>query len=92
MSESNAFIAYSSEPKLITTTIEEAEKIINSNNKVPTLKTWRQMDIAGKNITSTIFSELKNKECLIADISVLNFNVLYEIGYAIGKKIKVIPI
>jgi len=92
MNKLNAFIIYSSKPQILTTTIEEAQKKLSPVNGIPTIKTWRQMDIAGSFINSTIFSELKNKQCVIADISVLNFNVGYEIGYVLGKNIKIIPI
>ena len=42
------------------------------------------MDIAGRPLVAPIFEGISETNLLIADVTVLNFNVAYEIGYAIG--------
>ena len=45
---------------------------------------WKQNDIAGRPLVAPIFEGLSTNDILIADVTSLNFNVTYEIGYAIG--------
>lgn len=50
-----------------------------------TFETWEEMDIPGRFISNEILHCIDNSEALVADISRLNFNVVYEIGYGIGR-------
>lgn len=54
------------------------------------MKTWEELDIPGKFIVSEILSEIEQSDFLAADVSRLNFNVVYEIGFAIGKRKRVV--
>ena len=83
MSLKSGFIAYPERPEPIAVTIREATHIIND---LPDFEfhTWEESDIAGRHLTAPIFSGMKKSNLLIADITYLNFNVTYEIGYAIG--------
>lgn len=74
------FIAYASCPNVIGEAIEPV------NSSLTTYKTWSQMEILGNNINQEIWDAIDNCENFVGDISVLNYNVIYEIGYAIGKK------
>lgn len=88
MADTSGFIAYSAAPDLIGETIESA--ISNKALGLATFRTWRAMDIAGRFIADEIQQEIDEGEVLVGDISVLNFNVVYEIGYAIGKQKRVV--
>lgn len=57
-----------------------------------TFRSWRELDIPGRFIATEILGELGEADFLVADISRPNFNVTYEIGYAIGRGKRVIPI
>lgn len=46
---------------------------------------WEELDIPGRFISEQIVKEIENNDFFIADITKLNFNVTYEIGYAIGR-------
>ena len=82
VSEMYNFIAYADNPKIIGKTLEP----INNLKTLPVkTKTWSQMDILGNSISEEIFDEISHCYNFIGDISVLNFNVVFEIGYAIGK-------
>jgi hypothetical protein len=48
------------------------------------MSTWEQNDIAGRPLVAPIFEGIGSAALLIADVTTLNFNVTYEIGYAIG--------
>ena len=43
------------------------------------------MDIAGRFIASEVLTSIATSDFLVADISKLNFNVTFEVGYAIGR-------
>lgn len=81
----DAFFAYASDPPSIGTTIEQTSRNIEARTGRTTFRTWRSLDICGYFIANQVLSDIDNHEVLIADITRLNFNVLYEIGYAIGK-------
>lgn len=83
MSQKSGFIAYPGQPESIAQTIRDAASLINTDSSFD-FQTWEENDIAGRHLTAPIFSGLKNSNILIADITRLNFNVTYEIGYAIG--------
>jgi len=46
---------------------------------------WEQNDICGIVLTDPIFSEIDQAATLVADVTNPNFNVTFEIGYAIAK-------
>tara|TARA_R110000824_G_scaffold129584_4_gene291061 strand:- start:3022 stop:5343 length:2322 start_codon:yes stop_codon:yes gene_type:complete len=78
------FYAYASHPPEIGQTIEQAVEALKANTKID-VKTWRTLDIPGHFISQEVLEEIDSCGFLLADISLLNFNVTYEIGYAIGK-------
>lgn len=85
MKKHKGFFAYPSSPREIGNVIEAAaEKTRWGGNEV-TFKTWRALDICGHFIEKQITEELESTEFTIADITRLNFNVTYEIGFAIGR-------
>jgi hypothetical protein len=54
-----------------------------NNDKV--FKSWKALDVIGHFISEQVLQEIQDSDFVAVDISVLNFNVVYEIGYAIGK-------
>ncbi|WHZ29335.1 MAG: hypothetical protein OJF51_004137 [Nitrospira sp.] len=55
-------------------------------------KSWRQLPIAGRLIFCEICKASRFSGTIIADVTTLNFNLLFEIGFSIGLGIPVIPI
>jgi nucleoside 2-deoxyribosyltransferase len=86
MNQSKIFIAYANTPSVIGQTIEKA---ITGNSNVTS---WKALDIYGHFIAEKVIEGINGCNIFIADISVLNFNVTYEIGYAIGKKKRILLI
>lgn len=76
----SGFYAYASSPAEIGQTIEQA-----ANRSSSKINTWKALDIPGHFISEEVLEGIDSCSFLVADISVLNFNVTYEIGYAIGK-------
>ncbi|KAA0992950.1 P-loop ATPase, Sll1717 family [Dyadobacter aurulentus] len=78
------FFAYPGHPDKIGTTIEAAVNKVNLIKERVT--TWRALNIAGSFIINNIQDAIDKEDIFVADISRLNFNVTYEIGYAIAKE------
>lgn len=79
------FFAYGSNPSSSGECIEEAIKIINKSAEV-NLYSWKKLHNSGKNIISAILDEIDNCDFFCADLTGLNDNVLFELGYAIAKR------
>lgn len=86
------FFAYPSNPSELGQCIEEAVNQLNKSQSNLEIKTWRQLDIIGHFISSEVLSGIDNADFFLADITRLNFNVTYEIGYAIGRSKRVLLI
>jgi len=84
------FIAYASALEIVGETIEAALEIYAERQGRDKIASWRENDIAGRFIIDPILENIAASQCLIADISTLNFNVTYEIGYAIGASKRVV--
>lgn len=83
MDKIEGFFAYASQPRQLTRVIKEAVEIANKSGGCH-YTTWEENDIAGRPLTAPIFEGLDGANVLAADITTLNFNVTFEIGYAIG--------
>jgi hypothetical protein len=55
-----------------------------SDGGILTIHPWEENDISGRALTDPIFEKIVGADTLIADITTMNFNVTFEIGYAIG--------
>ena len=77
----NKFFAYPAHPNEIGHTIEAAIK--ESSFSSQNIESWKALEIIGNFIKDTILDTIKDS-IFIADITRLNCNVVYEIGYAIG--------
>ena len=80
-----AFVAYSSRDDAIGQLILEA---VRHANAIPTqpvrFEPWVFNDIPGQALISPILEKITESPFVIADITYLNLNVVYEIGFAIG--------
>lgn len=83
MEKIEGFFAYASQPHQLTKLIQEAVEKANQSGGCH-YTTWEENDIAGRPLTAPIFEGLEGANVLAADITTLNFNVTFEIGYAIG--------
>lgn len=80
-----AFYAYSSRPPHVGESIEEAIVKINQG-QVAEFSSWRKLNTSGTMMISRITQEIDRAEIFAADLSSINPNVLFELGYAIGKE------
>jgi hypothetical protein len=84
------FIAYPSEPLIISDAIKDAVDL-SSTSKLRLIP-WEKLPIVGLKVDDLIRERISECEVLLADITYSNFNVYYEIGYAIALEKPVIPL
>jgi len=79
-----AFYAYPSTPPDVVQSIRGAKKVVAASHRALDLSLWEENDISGRPLTDPIFESIASSDFLIADITEINFNVTFEVGYALG--------
>jgi len=77
------FVAYPSQPPLLAETIRSAINEINKGNRV-SLKSWEDCKVGGKVVIEELCRSIDQAEIFCADLTDLNANVMFELGYAIA--------
>lgn len=78
------FYAYSARPADVAETVESAIKQINQGNAINVVG-WKSLSVGGKLLVQEITRAIDESDILACDLTVLNHNVLFELGYGIGK-------
>ncbi len=78
------FFAYSSTPPSIPETIKAAVQAINRTNNAEILP-WEALQNSGKVIIGEICEAIDHAQFFCADVTTINANVLFEIGFAIAR-------
>jgi Cdc6-like AAA superfamily ATPase len=81
------FFAYGSQISSSGECIEEAIGIINSQDHGVEIKSWKDLFVNGNPIITKIIQEIDASDFFCADLTGLNDNVLFELGYALSKGI-----
>lgn len=84
-----AFVAYASGNKELATLILESIRHANAKSGAVRYEPWEYNDIAGQPLVSPILERIQESSFIVADITYLNLNVVYEIGFAIGSRKRV---
>lgn len=83
--QTTAFFAYGSETPSCGEFIEAAIKQINDSGHNVYIRSWKNMNVGGQYLISNIFREIENSDLFCCDITNLNENVLFELGFAIAR-------
>ncbi len=83
--EASCFVAYPSKPPSLAESIEEAIGKIEQG-KVVEIKGWKSASVAGKFIITAICEAIQKSDIFVCDLTNLNHNALFELGYAIAQK------
>ncbi len=78
------FFAYGILPHSIPATIKAAIESINKSQQVE-LVSWETLNIGGKYIVTEICDMIDDADFFCADVTTINPNVMYEIGFAIAR-------
>jgi hypothetical protein len=81
-----ALFAYPSRPAQIGQTIRAAIDATRIAFPKLRVKSWEENDVAGRFLVEPILTEIDAATFVVADITRINFNVVFEIGYAIGRR------
>ena len=79
----NGFVAFASRPDSVGSTIATALEVLESQHGITGHVTWKENDIAGRFLVEPILDAISGSDVLVADITTLNFNVTFEIGYTL---------
>jgi hypothetical protein len=79
------FVAYASAIAGSGDAIEAAIQQLQGG-EVVSIRSWRSLSIAGNLVIEVICDEIRACDLFVADVTLLNPNVLFELGYAIAQK------
>lgn len=83
------FVAFPNAPANLKECIIRSIKTANEIDKTLAFQGWPENDVPGRPLVDSILSSIKDAPFIVADVTILNFNVTYEIGFAIGMKKRV---
>lgn len=86
MPASSVFFAYEGGHQENADAIKAGIKEFNQHQSSYIAKTWEEMEVSGKIINKCIMQEIDSCSLFACDLTYLNHNVLFELGYAIGRK------
>jgi hypothetical protein len=89
---SDGLFLYPSAPEIIAMTIEETIRKFQNTHPGERWNTWKDLGIAGQIIFCEICKAIRHTKVIIADVTSLNFNLLFEIGFSLGLNKPVVPI
>lgn len=89
---SDALFLYPSMPEFVADTIEEAVSQLNKFAGNKRWLTWKDLEVQGQIVFCEICKAIRHTKLVVADVTTLNFNLMFEIGYALGCGIPVLPI
>jgi len=84
VSSMKGFFAYPSKQAPVVEAIKNSIDELKRFHAVHEIVDWAELDVPGRFISTSVLHGIANADFLIADITALNFNVTYEVGYAIG--------
>lgn len=82
---------YPSSPPEIAAAIEGAAEILKAK-QAGQWRTWKDFQTVGQVIFCTICKNTRFSTLVLADVTTLNFNLMFEIGFALGLEIPVVPV
>ncbi len=88
----DAFFIYPSQPKHMANTIMECLKNLQKYSSESKWLSWEKLHVSGQIIFCEICKAIRSAKLIVANITNMNFNVLFELGYAIGLLKPVLPV
>ena len=89
---SDALFLYPSRPEPVSATIEDAVAQLSKVAGDSRWITWKNLDVPGQIIFCEICKALRFTKFAVADVTTLNFNLLFEVGFALGLGVPLLPI
>jgi hypothetical protein len=86
MTSKTIFFAYEDGHQDNKDAISRAARDYNKHQKTYKIKKWEDLRVSGIVIGTEIFEQIRNCEKFACDLTYLNHNVLFELGYAISQR------
>ncbi len=86
----DTFFIYPGQPQQIAAAIDGAVQKLRTMGNASV--SWKQLPVSGQLIFCEICKAMRSSRTIVADVSTLNFNLMFEIGFAIGLDRPLIPI
>ncbi|MCP3803835.1 hypothetical protein NLX83_31655 [Allokutzneria sp. A3M-2-11 16] len=83
---------YPSRPRIVATTLESSVARLRRLSPDREWFLWKEMPTQGVEIFPHIAEEIAGSATVVAEVTSFNTNVLFEIGYALGRGVAVVPI
>ena len=92
MLPSKSLFLFGQLPVEISSTIESSVEKLRTMESSRRWITWKNLDVPGQIIFCEICKAMRYTDLVVADVTTLNFNLMFEIGFAIGLGLPVLPI
>lgn len=89
---SRAVFLYPSDPPQIAATIEATVERFRITHETFAWHSWKDFQTVGQIIFCSICKHSRFCDAAVVDVTTLNFNLMFEIGFALGLELPVIPI
>jgi len=86
-----AFFAYPSQPETVGWIVKAAIDVRDKKRPATVIVPWASVPNVGLRLDDAVRAHIASCDCLIADVTFPNFNVYYELGYAIGLGKPIVP-
>jgi hypothetical protein len=90
--KSDVLFLFGHTPSSISSTIEAAVERLRTLSSANKWITWKNLDVPGQIIFCEICKAMRFTGLVVADVTTLNFNLMFEIGFAIGLGVPTLPI
>lgn len=87
-----AFFIYPSQPVTLARTVSECVRQLGQYSSKERWLSWEDLCVGGQIIFCEICKAIRAAKLVVANITNTNFNVLFELGYAIGLRKPVLPV
>jgi hypothetical protein len=81
----SAFFAYPAQPQFVGDTIVDSIPKARTNHDL-IISPWSKLNIIGLKLDTLIREKIAGSDFLLAEVTYPNFNVYYEVGYAVGRQ------
>jgi hypothetical protein len=90
--KSHGLFLYPTEPAIIAGSIENAVEGLKLLAGDKVWATWKDLGVSGQIIFCEICKGIRFANMVVADVTTLNFNLLFEIGFALGLGVPLLPV
>jgi hypothetical protein len=87
-----AFFIYPSQPPHLARTVYDCVRQLKEHSSEHSWMTWEDLLVGGQIVFCEICKAIRASKLVVANITTTNFNVLFELGYAVGLHKPVLPV